>query len=112
MAQDKFLVAEAQHVVIIAHRPKSSWRQAKVIKHLRGMLPNGIPPDCKPGSLRHQLAKCDPDLKSLDWKTLRRAIDQMQRPEPDAAPVAGRDIGSQIIEGHTRPPDDGADDVL
>jgi hypothetical protein len=60
-----------------AGRPKSSWQQQRVIKHLREMYPDGRLP--RPKLLLARLAKRDPKLKSLDWKTLRRALDAIRR---------------------------------
>jgi hypothetical protein len=66
-------------VTIIAGRPKSSWQQQRVIKHLKEMYPDGLPAKHRPGELRAALGKRDPDLKKLDWKTLQRAIAQMPK---------------------------------
>jgi hypothetical protein len=54
-----------------------TWQQERVIKHLREMYPDGRL--LRPKWLLARLAKRDPKLKSLDWKTLRRAMDAIRR---------------------------------
>jgi hypothetical protein len=64
-------------ISISVGRPKSSWQQLRVIEHLKEMYPNGNLPRSK--RLLAELGKRDPELKSLDWKTLRRAIERLRR---------------------------------
>jgi hypothetical protein len=66
-------------VTITASRPKSSWQQERVIKHLKEMYPDGFPAKYSPGRLLAALAKRDPQLKWLDRKTLRRALAQVAK---------------------------------
>jgi hypothetical protein len=54
-------------------------RQQLVIKYLKEWYPNGVPDpsECPRKDLWGRLRKCDPNLKSLDLKTLRSAIARM-----------------------------------
>jgi hypothetical protein len=50
-------------------------QQQRIIKYLKEWYPNGVPPDCSKKDLLFRLRECgDPNLKSLDAKTLRSAL--------------------------------------
>ena len=74
--KDGIPVVKALKVEFHVSRPKSSWQQQRVIKHLKEMYPDGNFPS--PKRLLAKLAKRDPNLKSLDWKTLRQAISRIK----------------------------------
>jgi hypothetical protein len=49
---------------------------SEVMRYLHELYPNGVPDRRPRKRLLSELAKRDPALERLDWKTLRRAIEQ------------------------------------
>jgi hypothetical protein len=68
------LYGQSKILSIKAGRPKCSWQQKRVIRHLREMYPHGVPADIQRKWLLRELGRRDPALAKVDLKTLRRAI--------------------------------------